>query len=140
VLPASPAAADEQEGNGLLGTWLINRLDDPFPFEPHPTTVQATSSFAGGGVFLARDVNPPSAPGQGAWARTGHNGFVFTFLAGQQGPPQAPIVILKVTGKGTFEDNNISASYSFTLTDGKGKFLASGTGKILNGSRLEATG
>jgi hypothetical protein len=104
--------------------------------------VQTTISFAGGGVFLTRDVNPPSPPGQGTWARTGENGFVFTFLSGQQGPPPGGVAILKVTGKGTFDDNHISGSYSFTVTDGAvpPHVLASGTGKIINGSRLEATG
>jgi hypothetical protein len=140
VLPASPAAADEQQGNGLLGSWLINRKDDPSVFEPHPTPVEATVSFAGGGVFLTRDVNPPSAPGQGTWARTDQRGFVFIFLQGQQGPPPGGVEIVKVTGKGTFEDDHISGSYSFTVTDGTGNVLARGTGKIINGSRMKATG
>jgi hypothetical protein len=140
VLPASPAAADEQQGNGLLGTWLINRKDNPSAFDPHPTRVRATISFAGGGVFLTRDVNPPSAPGQGAWARTGESGFVFSFLSGEQGPPPGGVAIVKVKGKGTFEGDHISGSYSFTVTDGSGHLLVSGTGKILNGTRMEATG
>jgi hypothetical protein len=140
VLPASPAAADDRHDNGLQGSWLINRKNDPSPLQPPPTPVLATVSFAGGGVFLTRDVNPPSAPGQGAWARTGEKGFVFSFLSGQQGPPSGGFVILKVTGKGTFEDNHISASYSFTVTDGGGNVVASGTGKIIDGSRMEATG
>jgi hypothetical protein len=136
VLPASPAAADEQ-GNGLLGSWLIKRTDDGAP----PPPILATLSFTGGGVFLSRDVNPPSAPGQGAWARTDQKGFVFTFLSGQQGPPPGGTAIVKVKGKGTVDGDHISGTYTFTVTDGSipPNVLATGTGKF-NGSRMEATG
>jgi hypothetical protein len=138
VLPATSAAADEQHGNDLLGTWLINRKDAPSASTPAPTAVQTTISLAGGGVFLSTDVNPPSAPGQGTWAPNGQKGFVFTFLSGQQGPPPTGVAVVKVTGKGTVQDDHISGSYSFKVTDGSGTLLDSGTGSF-RGSRIPAS-
>jgi hypothetical protein len=126
----SPAAADEASSvseekhrSSIVGTWLLTHTDEPTKSTPNPEPGVATISFVPSGIVIIHEVNPPAPPGQGTWARTGHDGFIFSFLSsGQQPPPPGggpPLVyIVSVTAKGTVHDGEMSGNYEFTVTDG----------------------
>jgi hypothetical protein len=121
----------------------VIHTDDPSKSTPSPVPGTSTVSFISGGVVILHDVNPPGPPAFGSWIRTDHGGFVFTVIAGQNGPPQAgngggppsgppPVAIFKLEVNGTLSGGQISGTYSFTVTDGSTPPapLDSGTGEF----------
>jgi hypothetical protein len=130
VLPASPAgAADATDSQGLTGSWLITRTDAD-------GTAKTVVSFAGGGVFLSRDHNPPGPPGYGTWFSGSDNHFVFTFLTSGGGGPGG-IFLVKVTGRGALSNQTLSGTYHFVATDPSGAVLSSGDGTF-SGPKIKA--
>ena len=83
-LSASPAAADEDKGHGLSGSWLVTRQDDP---PGDPTVVKAVFSFADGDVLVEHDINPAGPPFTGTWASRRHDEFTATIWSGFAGGP-----------------------------------------------------
>jgi hypothetical protein len=95
-------------------------------------------TFADGGAFATRDLNPAGPPGFGSWRLTRPQGFAATFFnAFGGGPPGSPSGILKVTIQGNWLDNHIKAKYHFEVFDaGNGDLVDSGDG-TLEGDRIQ---
>jgi hypothetical protein len=105
--------------------------------DPHETAL-AVVTFGAGGVLASRDINPPGPAQFGGWEDTGDNHFVATFYFGEsQGPdPGSPVAVIKVILDGSWEDDQISGTFTFEVRDGSGKLLDSGSGTF-SGTRLE---
>lgn len=133
---ASPAMADNERSiRAVLGGWLINRHDNP----PGDTTpVQATVSFAAGGVFATQDIAPVGAPGMGSWAKSGHNAFEATFWSGSPAEDGQPAVTVLVKVTGSVHDDTISGTYSYQgFLAGTSTMIFTGTGSF-TGVRIQA--
>jgi len=139
AVPASSAAASEKPGHrgrredrddGPAGGWLITRQD-----AGASSSITSVLTFAPGGAFATVDVNPPSSSGMGAWARTHEHEFAVTFWEGTS-DPSGDVFVLKVDVTGKWHRDAISGSYSYTVTNGSGGPVASGTGTF-EGTRIE---
>src|SRR3977135_1691995 len=76
TLPATAAFAEDDPGRGgaLQGSWLTTRQDNGVP-----TSLTGIVTFAGGGAFAERDINPPNPVGLGSWSKSGDHRFAVTF-------------------------------------------------------------
>lgn len=122
---ASPAMANEEDGGGLAGSWLVTRQDDG-----DPTKVQAVFSFAGGGVFVEHDILPAGPPFTGTWARRAGGRFRATIWSGfpGEGGPGSPGVTVRVRLTGRLEHRTISGTYTVAIFDPTGAQIGSATG------------
>ena len=96
VFAAAVNAADEGQGNGPEGTWLVRvRVSDPPAGFPVP--FDALETYSRGGGLVTTNNNPLiPRPGQGIWTKDGnqHTGRIIFFLFD---PTGAPIGIVEVT-------------------------------------------
>jgi hypothetical protein len=129
-LPATAAAADEEDSRGLEGGWLITHKD---PNE----SAQAVITFAAGGAVASRDINPPRSAQLGSWRKTGDHHFTATFWDGFSAGPTGPNLTLKVIIKGTWEKDQISGTFTFALFAADGSPVQSGAGTF-QGTRITA--
>ena len=135
-LSASPAAADEDKGHGLSGSWLVTRQDDP---PGDPTVVKAVFSFADGDVLVEHDINPAGPPFTGTWASRRHDEFTATIWSGFAGGPGGGAgPTIRVRLRGAANHDALSGTYDFAVfdpvTDAE---IDSGTGTF-SGSRIDA--
>jgi hypothetical protein len=132
---AAPAVAHDNRGGTLSGSWLITRQDDG-------TTSSTTGvlSFAGGAVMVEHDINPAGPPFTGTWEGHDDRRFQATFWSGESGnAPGQPGPTVRVRLRGQVRHGNLTATYAFTAFDpSTGAVVQSGTGKVLNGHRIEA--
>lgn len=132
---AAPAAAHDNRGGTLSGSWLITRQDDGAP-----STTAGVLSFAGGNVMVEHDINPAGPPFTGTWEGHDDHRFRATFWSGQagNGPNQAGPTI-RVRLRGQVRRGNLTGTYTFTAFDpSTGAPVQTGTGKVLSGKLIEA--
>ena len=131
AFPASATAAGGEDDGSLEGAWMVTHTD--------PTgSAKGVATFAAGGAFASRDINPPGPPQLGAWARTDDQRFVATFWSGVSGGgPSSPAFILKVILHGRLSHDHISGTSSFQAFDGAGNLIGSGSGTF-QGNRIKA--
>ncbi len=131
---ATPAAAHGSPDNGLTGSWLAVRQDDGAT-----DTTQVVVSLCAGGVIISHDINPAGPPFTGTWTASDGRRIRATFWSGTagQGPGQ-PGQTLRVQVRAQVRHGSLTGTYAFTVFDqAGGAVLDSGTGKLLNGKRIE---
>jgi hypothetical protein len=116
-LPASAAVADDEgHSRGLEGGWLITHTDS----SPGAQVIQAVVTFAAGGAIASRDISPSGNAQLGSFRKTGDHNFVATFWDGFPAGPTGPDVTLKVIVKGSWNGDQISGTFTFTVFDATG--------------------
>jgi len=133
--PASASSRGHDHHGSLSGSWLIVREDDGTT-----TEVTAVLSFAAGGVIISHDINPAGPPFTGTWESSEDHRFEATFWTGTAGGgPNQPGQTIRVNLRGRVRDDDLTAGYRFTVFDqATGDVLATGTGKVLSGRRIDA--
>ncbi|GAA1619287.1 hypothetical protein GCM10009789_86310 [Kribbella sancticallisti] len=133
-LASGPALAND-DGGGLLGSWLCVRQDNG-----SPDKIRLVLSFAGGGVFVSHDISPAGPPFTGTWSRHG-KWFRATFwsgLPGDQGPGSlGPTVRVRLVG--TVVKGKLSGTYRVTVfaPGSDTTIIDTATGKV-TGRRIAA--
>jgi hypothetical protein len=133
-LATGPAMAND-DGGGLLGSWMCVRQDDGSPDE-----IRLVLSFALGGVFVSHDISPAGPPFTGSWSGRGKS-FRATFwtgFPGEQGPESVgPTVRVRLSG--TVTKGHLAGTYRVTVfaPGSDSEVLESGTGKV-TGRRINA--
>jgi hypothetical protein len=130
AMPAGAAAASNQDNGGgsLEGAWIVTHVDPS-------GSAKAVATFASGGAFATRDINPAGSPGFGGFAKREDHRFVVTFWNGTFGPGGSTVVI-KVILHGRWNDDHISGTTDFQSFDASGHPGPSGSGTF-QGTRIK---
>ena len=118
ALPATAALAEDDghSRRGLEGAWLITHMESG----PEPSPAQAVVTLATGGALVARDINPPGTAQLGAWRKTGGHNFAATFWDTASEGPDGPNLAVKIIVNGTWNGDQISGTFAFTIFDDTG--------------------
>jgi hypothetical protein len=119
---AVPASADENDVNGLTGSWMIEATEVTADGKQQPTT-RAVASFAAGGVLMSHAIDPAGPTFVGTWESRGEDHFrgtLWTGYPGAGGPGEAGPTT-RIRANGHFDGGRISGDFTITDFDGTGK-------------------
>jgi hypothetical protein len=134
LAPATVLADNEDNADGLLGTWNAPHTHETGPFAG--TTTDGNLSFTRGGAISAHDTDQ-QATGLGNWVKSGGNGFRFTFHTFIFNPNFPSGTKVKVRGQGTHDGDSVRGRFSFQIYLPGGNPIpgAAGTGSF-GGARI----
>jgi hypothetical protein len=134
LAPATVLADNEDNADGLLGTWNAPHTHETGPFAGR--TTDGNFSFTRGGAMSAHDTDQ-QATGLGNWVKSRENGFRFTFHTFIFNPNFPSGTKVKVRGQGTHDGDSVRGRFSFQIYLPGGNPIpgAAGTGSF-GGARI----